>query len=249
MEDISKILFIGTLPTEVKGEAVYGDVKTGWKTLPCYSVFNLVEKFLSTYKGEYWFVNYGNRGASCVQINHKYDSHTCNVDLTNGLTPDVIELLKNADLIYIDSNTLGYIDYRKKADEWIDMFYPLLSDNGCFVIDDDIEEHFPIRKSYTAFFGSYLGKRIYRGLTERFIPAFEHMCCQLTGTLHEFIKISKRRFPTILFRIKDVEDGDIKTNNPKLTYIIHMKFAWNFTGIDDMPNIGIVNEFVYSLKS
>lgn len=253
MTDISKILFIGTIPTINISEPVYADIKSGWNTSPSYSVFGLVERFLANYHGEYWFVNYGTVGTHGIQVNHDYDQHTYTIDLRKPLTPEAIDTLKNADLIYIDSNTLGFIDYRIPADGWIDMFYPLLSDKGCFVIDDDMDDkdHFPIRKSPAPFFDGYLGKRVYRGLTERFIPAFERFPCQLKGVLHDFIQIAKRRYPTILFRIEGVPDGKINPDDPNIEDIAITKFNWNLIPYEDdeecEPSNGMLRHFIKSL--
>ena len=91
MTDISKILFIGTIPTINISEPVYVNVKSGWNTSPSYSVFGLVERFLANYHGEYWFVNYGTVGTHGIQVNHNYDQHTYTIDLRKPLTPEAIE--------------------------------------------------------------------------------------------------------------------------------------------------------------
>ena len=233
---INKIVFIGTLPTLIDEEPQRWPTKSGWKYSPSGSSFSLVRQFLQNYVGEYWFVHNGLLGTHGLQLDPAFNEHTIQMDLRETL-PSSVDELKGADLVYIDSDTLGYVDHTKTAKEWIDIFEPLLSDNGCIVIDDDQDSIFPPRISPVQNLDVFLGKEVYRGLTTRFMPPFDLANVYrggFDGVLLNILNFAKREYPLLLFRCEGLNDG-IMTSDDITDDIIAQKFGWRpDTDIDDM---------------
>ena len=218
-----KVTFVGTLPIITDGtdifERDYWKIEEwkvqGWVTSPSFSVFDDVKQFLSENQIEYYFLHYGTIGTFGYKLDPKYDSHTVLADLRIPLSQDKIDILKNSDIVYIDSNTLGYIDYEKTAEEWVDMFAPLVAPKGCIIVDDDRDNFpFPIRKGIN-YRNEYLRNKVYHGFTSRILPLhpkdvkFENVGSKfnLKGFLKSFIKICKREYPTVLFKVEGIKDG------------------------------------------
>lgn len=202
-DDELKILFVGTLP--VLGERCRIDESEievwkqhGWICCESDSIFQTVkEKLLNDFNGEYYFLNLGLVGTHGLVLDEKYNWRTIEHDLNLPLTEEIKEKIANTDIIYIDSNTLGYIDSTKPAEYWIDMFLPYLSNRGCFVIDDDL--CFPVTRR------GYLYDKTYKGLTARILNedprGGELTTYSLCGFLSKFIHICKKVYPAILFRL------------------------------------------------
>ena len=228
-----KITFVGTLPIITDGtdifERDYWKIEEwkahGWITSPSFSVFDDIKKFLSENDVEYNFLHYGTIYTYGYKLDPKFDSHTVLANLKFPLSQDKIDILKNSDIVYIDTNTLGFIDNEKTADEWLDMFAPLLSPKGCIIIDDDREQFpFPIRKGIN-YRNEYLRNRVYHGFTSRILPLhpretklkFSSSKFAISGFLKSFIEgVCRREYPTILFRVEDIDDGRYNGYETKL---------------------------------
>ena len=233
---INKIVFIGTLPTLIDEEPEQWPSSTGWDYNPSGSTFSLIRQFLQHYNGEYWFVHNGLLGTHGLQLDPMFNDHTIQMDLRETL-PSSVDDLKGADLVYIDSDTLGYIDYTKTAKEWVDMFEPLLSEQGCIVIDDDQESIFPPRISPVQKLYVFLGKEVYSGLTARFLPPFNFGNVQrggFEGALLDVLNFAKREYPLLLFKCEGLSDGIITAADVD-DDVISQKFGWRpDTDIEDM---------------
>ena len=212
---MDKIIFVGTLPVMPNPENVHDSIneccwlKIGYTTSPSFSVFEDVKAFLRTYDGEYYFLHYGPVGTHCFNFDPEYDTHSLITDLRKPIPEEISKKMQNSSIIYIDTNTLGFIDHRKSADEWIDLFTPYLSDKGYLVIDDDIERNFP-RRIDNDINTPYLFDRIYNGYTSKILSR-KTMNTNRSDLLYRFLPICKQTYPTVVFKLDDFPNKcDIK---------------------------------------
>lgn len=150
-----RVLFIGTVPTfaeEDNKERFLGPDKRVRD--PHFKDFNParlsnfynINKYLDAHKDtvEPWFMlNTKNIFMSDeIKIDYeKYGSQILDYDLRVTTPEEIINTgeIKPFDIVYIDTNTCGYINSSMLSDfgYWLRFFKPLVAQNGCIVCDDD----------------------------------------------------------------------------------------------------------------
>lgn len=178
-----RILFIGTVPIELTTEEPeeYRVINNNRVYNADYfqkndrrrngaSNFRNVKKFVEKYPTlDYNFllrITKDKCGNESTGMSGVIDENYRNKILNYNLIPDnkmkILPNLPKYDIVYIDSSTLGFIDYKETANGWIDFFKPLMKKSGCMIIDDtDVFKH-------ECGIKSYLGTSIHNGLTSRF---------------------------------------------------------------------------------
>lgn len=178
-----KILFIGTVPIKIDENAVdeeykivnglrvwnAGHFKPDNKSSDAASNFKNVREFLEKHENDIEY-NFLNGPEYLEKIDEKYKDKIIHYDLTTGL-PE--ECIGKYDLVYIDTNTLGFIDAKRgrqwTKDEWVSFFKPLLKKDGCMIIDDN--DVFGDGRGFGLGYNVYLAHSIYEGLTKRlYVP-------------------------------------------------------------------------------
>jgi hypothetical protein len=226
-----RILFVGTVPMKIDRE--YIETSTRYKHDPNgMSNFPNIRDFLDRHKGKitYNFLIYDPREENertfgmGGTIDPIYKDFIYNHNLRNGIPTD----LKPYDIVYIDTNTLGFIEPYASRNYWIEFFGPLVKDNGCIISDDD-----SVLKSTGPGLLGLLGMEVFNGFTGRIPPSSGRF--QFTDpVLNDFFKnaVRKRRniesdgrhiTTAILFRT-DHPDGKITRNDPLIT----LKKTWSF---------------------
>lgn len=176
-----KILFVGTIPSihkpnpdrdgkrefyyEPMGRVVVnGDFyQRNDPTCNCAGRIYDVNEFIDTHSQEveYNFLIYD---ATILQplLDPRHIPHIINHDLRKGIPA---ECVGRYDIVYIDTNTLGFIEPDNVSPEyWITFFKPLMNPKtkSCLIIDDT--DIFPYTMRGNGYAG-YLGKSIHDGLS------------------------------------------------------------------------------------
>lgn len=147
-------------------------------------------------------------------IDPSYREHVINHDLKTGLPSDIGVF----DIVYIDSNTLGIIDPFKKRDDWIKLFSPLVSTNGCIISDDE-----NVLRSEGKGGRGLLATEVVNNFTGRFIDSTMPFTDLV---LDDFIKNVTRhgQHTALLFRV-NIPDG--KVNLWKDKELQKLKKTWS----------------------
>lgn len=233
--DRYRMLFIGTVPLipskptptkefNIPDRIIMGDTegKKSSDLSDSESNFHNIKAFLSRHPNiDYKFLIYDpepieeNRGYSMgATIDPSYRKHVINHDLRTGLPSDIGVF----DIVYIDTNTLGIIDSFKKRDDWIILFSPLVSKNGCIISDDDI-----VLKSKEMGVKGLLGSEVVNNFTGRFFNASSTFN---DPVLDDFMKNVTRhgKFTAVLFRV-DRPDGVVNLREDK--ELLQLKKSWS----------------------
>ena len=230
-----KILFVGTIPSIHKPNPD----KDGKREFYCESVGRWVvngdfyqrndptcnsssriydvNEFISAHSQEidYNFLIYTTNN-DMKQFDPHHISHIINHDLRKGLPA---ECVSKYDIVYIDTNTLGFIDPDNTSPErWITFFKPLMNPKtkSCLIIDDtDIFPYTMRRKGYAG----YLGKSIYDGLSLKVL-----MNSGRNKVFHTFINKVLRHTglnSLVLIRVEEEHINDSPSN------LIKYKKEWD----------------------
>lgn len=145
-----RILMIGTVPSERNNKALRQEERLSPDpTHDCKGNFGLgyydfeenANRIQYNYDIRYMIYdpNGVDDGRFCmgISIPERFKKNVINHDLRTHSLPKNIGKF---DIIYIDSNSLGYIAANtdwQTLNHWVGLFEPLLLEHGCFVIDDD----------------------------------------------------------------------------------------------------------------
>ena len=213
------ILFVGTYPlihnpSEHENEEKY--MKNGIMVWNCdyfakdrpasdgASRIKLVDEFINKHEHEInynFLINTESTQMGNSEINPKYKDKIIDIDLTEHNLPS--SCFGKYDIVYIDTNTLGFINYRREPNEWVDFFKPLMKENGCMIIDDT--DCFVREKYRRGGYRNYLGMEVYNGLTLKLMNTSTHRFVSKNKILQDFVDIVIRypTFPIFLIPVPE----------------------------------------------
>ena len=226
--DRYRMLFIGTVPIIPSDPTTEG--KPSRYLLDWQSNFRNVKAFLSRHPNiDYNFLIYDPNPIEeerkyfmeKATIDPLYRNHIINHNLKNGLPPGIGVF----DIVYIDTNTLGFIDTTKTYADWIGFFSPLVSANGCIISDDD---QYIISKR--PGINGLLGTEVKNGFTGRIIgPTIND------PVLNDFMQtVTRHNISTVLlFRVNrpdgkyDIPSGKFENLPEDIKELLILKRTWS----------------------
>lgn len=177
-----------------------------------------ISKFLAAHEGEIeydFLINKNKLDMHDVDLDPAYESHIIDRDLRRERPPENMY-----DIVYIDTNTLLFIDSSKTDPAyWIDFFRPCMKEHACMIIDDT--DVFTQQYRGNGYKG-YLGHDIHAGLSKKFMLAPQVRA--LNPILRDFIE-GVSRYDSFSGLVLITIPKEAQTLSP--AELVKMKMKWD----------------------
>ena len=217
--DKFRIIFIGTVPVKPTDESGF---KQNDKSCNGMCRMSRINKFIEDHKDkiDYRFLIYDEDGSfngsmHGVTIDERHRPFIINHDLRNGLP----EGIGTFNIVYVDTNTFGYIDQNKNLYYWTDLFKPLMAEHSCMIFDDEDSTTHYTKAGHADFLGLEVYHEIalrpvllekYLSSTDRDHPGImKHVFNSKNPILQDFLVnvVRHNKWPTFLIKVPKEFDG------------------------------------------